>query len=42
VKSAFPQKTVIIPEDAGLAVLKGALQLRFSPKVINPRINRFT
>jgi hypothetical protein len=32
---------VIIPEDAGLAVLKGAVQFRFNPKVINPRINRF-
>ena len=42
VKSAFPQKIVIIPEDAGLAVLKRALQFGFNPKVINPRISRFT
>jgi hypothetical protein len=33
---------VIIPEDAGLAVLKGAVQFGFNPKVINPRISRFT
>jgi molecular chaperone DnaK (HSP70) len=37
VKSTFPHKTVIIPEDAGLAVLKGAVQFGFNPKVINPR-----
>ena len=42
VKSTFPHKTVIIPEDAGLAVLKGAVQFGFNPKVINPRISRFT
>jgi hypothetical protein len=42
VKSTFPQKTVIVPEDAGLAVLKGAVQFGFNPKVINPRISRFT
>jgi hypothetical protein len=42
VKSAFPHKTVIIPEDAGFAVLKGAVQFGFNPKVINPRIIRFT
>jgi hypothetical protein len=33
VKSTFPHKTVIIPEDAGLAVLKGAVQFGFNPKV---------
>ena len=42
VKRAFPHKTVIIPEDAGFAVLKGAVQFGFNPKVINPRIIRFT
>ena len=42
VKRTFPHKTVIIPEDAGLAVLKGAVQFGFNPKVIKPRISRFT
>ena len=42
VKSAFPHKTVIIPEDAGLAVLKGAIQFRCNPNVIISRISRFT
>lgn len=42
IKTSFPDKTVIIPEEAGLAVLKGAVQFGYNPKVINPRINRFT
>ncbi|CAG2206697.1 unnamed protein product [Mytilus edulis] len=42
IKSAFQSKTVIIPEDAGLAVLKGAVQFGFNPKVISPRIIRYT
>lgn len=42
IKSAYQNKTVIIPEEAGLAVLKGAVQFGFNPKVINPRISRFT
>lgn len=42
IKSAFKSKTVIIPEDAGLAVLKGAVQFGFNPKVISPRIIRYT
>ncbi|CAG2190347.1 unnamed protein product [Mytilus edulis] len=33
---------VIIPEEPGLAVLKGAVQFGYSPKVINPRISQFT
>ncbi|CAG2194320.1 unnamed protein product [Mytilus edulis] len=42
IKSAFQSKTVIIPEDAGLAVLKGAVQFGFNPKVIVLRIIRYT
>lgn len=42
IKTSFPDKTVIIPEEAGLAVLKGAVQFGYNPKVINPRISRFT
>ncbi|XP_063414094.1 heat shock 70 kDa protein 12A-like [Mytilus trossulus] len=42
IKSAFQSKTVIIPEDAGLAVLKGAVQFGFKPKVIVQRLSRYT
>ncbi|XP_063414965.1 heat shock 70 kDa protein 12A-like [Mytilus trossulus] len=42
IKSAYHKKLVIIPEEPGLAVLKGAVQFGFNPKIINPRISRFT
>ena len=42
VKDTFPHKTVVIPHDAGLAVLKGAVQFGFNTKVINSRIIPFT
>ncbi|XP_076117385.1 heat shock 70 kDa protein 12A-like [Mytilus galloprovincialis] len=42
IKTAFPNMTVIIPNEAGVAVLKGAVQFGFNPQVISPRIGRFT
>ncbi|CAC5400642.1 unnamed protein product [Mytilus coruscus] len=42
VKKAFPSKTVIIPPEAGLAVLKGAVQFGFEPKVISTRVCKVT
>ncbi|XP_052076812.1 heat shock 70 kDa protein 12B-like isoform X5 [Mytilus californianus] len=42
IKTAFPNMTVIIPDEAGVAVLKGAVQFGFNPQVISPRIGRFT
>ncbi|CAC5400644.1 unnamed protein product [Mytilus coruscus] len=42
VKKAFPSKIVIIPPEAGLAVLKGAVQFGFEPKVISTRVCKVT
>ena len=42
VKSAFKDRTVIIPEEAGLAVLKGAVLLGHRPRLVSSRCVTFT
>lgn len=42
IKSSFPKKRVIVPEDAGLAVLKGAVLFGHKPETIVSRIVRYT
>ena len=42
VREAFPQKTVICPNQAGLAVLKGAVIFGHNPGAISERISRYT
>jgi len=42
VKSAFRDRTVIIPEEAGLAVLKGAVLFGHRPRLVSSRCVPFT
>jgi len=42
VKKAFVGRTVIIPEDAGLAVLKGAVKFGHKPRLVNSRCVKYT
>jgi hypothetical protein len=42
VETAFPNRTLIIPEEAGLAVLKGAVLFGFEPRIISTRICKAT
>lgn len=42
VKKAFPSQRVIVPEDAGLSVLKGAVLFGHRPDFISSRIARYT
>lgn len=42
IKASFPKKRVIVPEDAGLAVLKGAVLFGHKPEFIVSRIVRYT
>lgn len=42
VKEAFPALKIVVPGDAGLAVLKGAVIFGHEPKVISTRICRYT
>ncbi|KAK3109162.1 hypothetical protein FSP39_024381 [Pinctada imbricata] len=42
VRDAFPGKHVIVPRDAGLAVLKGAVIFGHDPAVFSERISKFT
>lgn len=42
VKSAFPDRYVIVPEEAGLAVLKGAVLFRYQLHAISSRVTRCT
>ena len=42
IKKAFPNKTFIIPEEAGLAVVKGAVMFGHCPTMIKSRVCRFT
>lgn len=42
VKDGFPDKKIIVPAEAGLAVLKGAVIFGHSPKAIASRVARFT
>ncbi|XP_033743553.1 heat shock 70 kDa protein 12A-like [Pecten maximus] len=42
IRKNFPDKRVIIPEDAGLAVVKGAVLFGQRPPVIRARVSRYT
>ncbi|XP_045203777.2 heat shock 70 kDa protein 12A-like [Mercenaria mercenaria] len=42
IKDNFPEMRVIIPEDAGLAVLKGAVIFGHNPRAIVSRVARYT
>ncbi|CAG2190345.1 unnamed protein product [Mytilus edulis] len=42
VEKGFPGKTIIIPQESGLAVLKGAVQYGYEPRIISTRICKFT
>lgn len=42
IKEAFKNKKVIVPQDAGLAVLKGAVLYGHQPKTISARICKYT
>lgn len=42
IMKAFPQCTVIIPEDAGLCVLKGAVIFGHRPVAITARVSKYT
>jgi hypothetical protein len=42
VKEAFPDIQVVVPDDPGLAVLKGAVIFGHSPEQISSRVVRFT
>lgn len=42
IKEAFKNKKVIVPQDAGLAVLKGAVLYGHKPKTISARVCKYT
>ena len=42
VERAFPNHTLIIPQEAGLAVLRGAVLFGFEPRIISTRICKAT
>ncbi|XP_052793258.1 heat shock 70 kDa protein 12A-like [Mya arenaria] len=42
VRSTFPSKRLIIPEEAGLCVLKGAVLYGHNPSMITARVSKFT
>ncbi|XP_076117897.1 heat shock 70 kDa protein 12A-like [Mytilus galloprovincialis] len=42
IKDAFPGKKVVVPDEAGLAVLKGAVMYGHQPQTISVRISRYT
>lgn len=42
IRNSFPDKKVIVPAEAGLAVLKGAVIFGHSPKAISSRVSKFT
>ena len=42
VRSAFPKCRIVIPQEAGLAVLKGAVQFGHNPSIIAARVAKFT
>jgi hypothetical protein len=42
VERAFPNRTLIIPQEAGLAVLRGAVLFGFEPRIISTRICKAT
>ena len=42
IKRAFPKKKVIVPHEAGLIVLKGAVFFGYLPESISIRVSRYT
>jgi len=42
IQTKFKGKRIIVPEDAGLAVLKGAVLYGHNPETIDPRVTRYT
>lgn len=42
IREAFPNQKVIVPQDAGLAVLKGAVLYGYEPTTISDRVCRYT
>lgn len=42
IRTEFPDKRIIIPEDAGLSVLKGAVLFGHNPDYISSRVMRYT
>ena len=42
VRSAFRDCRIVIPQEAGLAVLKGAVQFGHDPSIIAARVAKFT
>lgn len=42
IKQKFPNLTVIVPKDPGLAVLKGAVLYGFEPHAITERVSQYT
>ena len=42
VREAFSELKVIVPQDAGLAVLKGAVLYGHEPKTISARVCKYT
>ncbi|XP_069130722.1 heat shock 70 kDa protein 12B-like isoform X2 [Argopecten irradians] len=42
IRNRFTKKVVVIPDDAGLAVLKGAVLYGHQPRAISSRVARFT
>ncbi|WAQ98470.1 HS12A-like protein [Mya arenaria] len=42
VRSTFPSKRLIIPDEAGLCVLKGAVLYGHNPSMITARVSKFT
>ncbi|CAC5426225.1 unnamed protein product [Mytilus coruscus] len=42
IKQKFPNLTVIVPKDPGLAVLKGAVLYGFKPHAITERVSQYT
>ncbi|XP_052792108.1 heat shock 70 kDa protein 12A-like [Mya arenaria] len=42
VRSNFPKLMLVIPPEAGLAVLKGAVIFGHSPQVISQRVSKYT
>lgn len=41
-RQAFPDKKIIVPEESGLAVLKGAVLFGHKPQTITERISKYT
>ncbi|XP_078334084.1 heat shock 70 kDa protein 12A-like [Crassostrea virginica] len=42
IRKAFPDCQVIVPQEAGLAVLRGAVVFGYNPKAIDSRIAKYT